>query len=347
MKKSAVVALHIAFWVCYLILIFVIIGMLYGREESVDEARIQRAFEAILMFALLPSILSFYSFYLFIFPKFFQQKRFIETAMYGTLVAVLSAGVGYLLLREFYGELCTDSSEDNEAVGALIFMSLVTEISGVIALMMKGFITWFEELKLREELTKKNHETELALIKSQLDPHFLFNTINNIDVLILKDADKASDYLNKLSDIMRFMLYETKSDEISLQRELEYIEKYIQLQRIRTANANYIQLQVEGNLSGHLIAPMLFIPFIENAVKHATNKKVNNAVDIHIKIETNGIWFECKNSFNPLDNRPKKDGGLGNELIQKRLNLLYPERHSLKVVKNENQYHVSLRIDHG
>ena len=92
---------------------------------------------------------------------------------------------------------------------------------------------------------------------------------------------------------------------------------------------------------------MLFIPFIENAVKHATNKKVNNAVDIHIKIETNGIWFECKNSFNPLDNRPKKDGGLGNELIQKRLNLLYPERHSLKVVKNENQYHVSLRIDHG
>ena len=347
MKKSVIVGLHIAFWGCYLILIFVIMGVLFGREENPDAERMERAFQAILFFALVPSILSFYAFYLFIFPQFFQKKKFLQTFVYGTVVAVGSASFGYLILRETFGNLCQQSSPEDETVGIIIFMSLITEISGVIALMMQGFITWFKELKLREELTKKNHETELALVKSQLDPHFLFNTINNIDVLILKDADKASEYLNKLSDIMRFMLYETKNDEIQLSRELEYIEKYIQLQRIRTSNPDYINLDVSGHVNGQLIAPMLFIPFIENAVKHATNKKLANAVDIKLHVEQERLDFNCSNRYNPHKNGTAKDGGLGNNLIQKRLNLLYPERHRLKVNKKDEVYSVSLTIENG
>lgn len=347
MKKSAIIGLHIAFWVCYLILVFVILGVLYGREDSVDTERIQTAFQVITVFALLPSAISFYSFYLFIFPTYFQQKKFVQTFVYGTVVAVGAASLGYLLLQETYGDLCKEEDTENQAVGVIIFMSLITEISGVIALMMKGFFTWFEELKLREELGEKNHETELALVKSQLDPHFLFNTINNIDVLILKDADKASNYLNKLSDIMRFMLYETKSDEILLSRELEYIEKYLELQRIRTANQNYINMEVIGGVAEEIIAPMLFIPFIENAVKHTTNKKLDNAINVKLRIEKGSIHFSCVNRYNVHQKKKEKEGGLGNDLIQKRLNLLYPERHTLKVEKQEELYSVSLTIHNG
>ncbi len=102
---------------------------------------------------------------------------------------------------------------------------LIAAIHGGIALVIRGFITWYDEIKLKEELVNKSFEMELALIKSQINPHFLFNTINNIDVLISKDAGKASEYLNKLSDILRYMVYETKTEKIFLAKELNYIGK--------------------------------------------------------------------------------------------------------------------------
>lgn len=351
MKRSGKIALQLGFWLSYLILVMVILGVLYGREENVDNERLERAFTIILFIALIPSAISFYSFYYFIFPKFFQKKKFVQTFAYGTIISIGAASIGFAILSEVFNDgSCTEESSNAELGGFILFMALITEISGVIALLMKGFITWFEELKLREALTQKNHETELALVKSQLDPHFLFNTINNIDVLILKDAEMASEYLNKLSDIMRFMLYETKSDEIPLWREMEYIQKYIELQKIRTANQNYIQLEVEGDSREKTIAPMLFIPFIENAVKHTHNKKLNNAIQIHIGINGKSTSFSCVNKFDIHrngQNRNPKNGGLGNDLIQKRLNLLYPEQHQLKVEKLDDTYSVELTIENG
>jgi LytS/YehU family sensor histidine kinase len=202
-------------------------------------------------------------------------------------------------------------------------------------------------MKLREALSQKNHEMEMALIKSQLDPHLLFNTINNIDALILKDAGKASNYLNKLSDIMRFMLYETKSDKILLSREIEYIEKYIALQKIRTSNENYVQFSVTGPVGSRLIAPMIFIPFIENAFKHTNNKKLENAISINIQIKDETIQLICENKFESKSGARQWDSGLGNELIQKRLNLIYGGKHSLAVQKNNEMYCVHLVIPNG
>ncbi len=240
-------------------------------------------------------------------------------------------------------------------------MSFIILVCGIIALVIKGFITWFGEIKLKEALKQKNHEMELALVKSQLDPHFLFNTINNIDVLILKNATKASNYLNKLSDIMRFMLFETKTDKILLSTEIEYIEKYIELQKIRTANSSYVSFSVTGAPDGKTIAPMVFIPFIENAFKHTTNKKLENAITINILIEKESIKLVSENKFDPNRNlqpaskpRPadhRSDGparqgnnGLGNDLIQKRLKLIYPERHTLEIANQNGRYSVFLTI---
>nr|WP_246615781.1 histidine kinase [Aquimarina litoralis] len=184
----------------------------------------------------------------------------------------------------------------------------------------------------------------MALVKSQLDPHFLFNTLNNIDILILKNAEEASTYLNKLSDIMRFMLFETKTDTILLTKELEYIEKYLALQKIRTANERYINYQVTGSPNGKEIAPMIFLPFIENAFKHTSNKKIDNAITIHIFIEEGSIRFECNNKFNRNRKVTHMNNGLGNTLIEKRLALLYPEKYTLNVVKEKEEYKVRLII---
>lgn len=229
----------------------------------------------------------------------------------------------------------------------IIIMTVIGSICGMVALVIKGFITWFNEIKLKEALKEKTYEMEMALIKSQLDPHLLFNTINNIDALILKDQVAASDYLNKLSDIMRFMLYETKPDRILLSKEIEYIEKYIALQKIRTANRDYVHFTITGNAGSKQIAPMIFIPFIENAFKHTNNKKLENAISIEICVKAQKIQFRCQNKFDskPPDQQP--DSGLGNELIQKRLNLIYPEKHILEVDKTDDLYSVDLTIING
>jgi two-component system, LytTR family, sensor kinase len=226
-----------------------------------------------------------------------------------------------------------------------VVMSLNTLACGIIGLIIKGFIISYGDIKLKEDLNKKNYETELALIKSQINPHFLFNTINNIDVLIEKDAAKASAYLNKLSDIMRFMLYETKTEKIPFEKELLYIEKYIDLQKIRTSNEKFINYSLIGEPGDLLIVPMLFIPFIENAFKHSENKRIENAIKIKIIIEKGRIIFDCENNYSENVQVLTDQGGLGNEIIRKRLKLLYPDKHILDITDQNNEYHVKLTIN--
>ena len=325
----------------------VILGVIYGTKQTVDEAKIENAFKIILFFALLPSAISFYLFYFLVFPKYLQNKNVFAAIIYSLSYSVGAAVIGYILVIIITKGKCRYEGEDASETGIIIFMSFITLVNGIIASVIRGFITFFDEIKLKEKLKHKNHEMEMALIKSQLDPHFLFNTLNNIDILILKDATEASNYLNKLSDIMRFMLFETKPAKIPLSKEIEYIEKYIELQKIRTTNSNYVNFTQIGSAINKTIAPMVFIPFIENAFKHTTNKKLENAIIIKIRIEEDSIHFECENKFNAHQKVLQEYHGLGNDLIKKRLRLMYPDKHTLLVTDQNNIYHVSLTIFNG
>jgi two-component system, LytTR family, sensor kinase len=347
MKKSIVALLHIGFWVCYMLLAIVIMAAIFGNDPNPDEKRMENVFAIILFFGIVPSAISFYLFYFFLFPRYIKPNKILPSISYGILICLLAGIVGFALLTGYTSESKCTIDPTTTAIGVTLFISFVSLISGIIALVIQGFITWLDEIKLKEMLKQKTIETELALVKSQLDPHFLFNTINNIDVLILKDAEVASNYLNKLSDILRFMLYETKSDSIPLAKELEYIEKYVELQKIRTNNIHYVHYTVTGKADNKTIAPMVFIPFIENAFKHTNNKKVENAITISILIKQGEIEFVCENKFSANTKTKEEESGLGNELIQKRLNLIYPEKHTLKVTNQNDLYSVHLTIKNG
>jgi len=355
MKKSLIVALHIGFWVCYIILIAIMLGVYYRNNPGTSdpEFRVLNALKSILLFAFVPSFISFYLFYYVLFPKYLQQEKFFFAVMYGVLMCAVTALSAYIVLRYFIESgrmLDMDEGGKNgrsTAFSVLMVMTLIGLICGVAGLIIRGFITWFNEIKMKAMLKEQNYEMEMALIKSQLDPHLLFNTINNIDALILKDQLEASNYLNKLSDIMRFMLYETKPDKILLSKEIEYIEKYIALQKIRTANIDYVHFAVTGAIGSKLIAPMIFIPFIENAFKHVNNKKIKNAISIDIFIRAHHIQLICENKFDPKFSVKLADSGLGNDLMEKRLNLIYPDKHILEVHKKDDIYSVNLTINHG
>lgn len=352
MKKSFVILLHIGVWLIYFLMVGIIL-VVYSRTNvnAVNQsARIMNAFENILLFAFVPSAVSFYLYYFILFPRYIQQKKYVQAFLAGFAVSVSISVLGYIFHRYFIETgLVLDMDEGGRhgrstAVRVIIVMTIIGMICGVVGWILRGFIDWFNEKKQKEALKEKNHDMEMALVKLQLDPHLLFNTINNIDSLIISDASAASEYLNKLSDIMRFILYETKTEKIHLAKEIEYIQKYIDLQKIRTANENYVQLTISGQPGNKFIAPMVFIPFIENAFKHATNKKIINAITVRIVIDEQKIRLICENKIDTKQKTKHDVGGLGNELIEKRLQLIYNGRHTLETHKNEHLYHVNLTI---
>jgi len=355
MKKSFIVLLHIGFWTCYFILIAIMLGVYYRSSihGNNQEVRIFNALKSLLFFAFFPSFISYWTYYFLLFPRYLKHKSVFLSIIHGIIISTGAALIGYILIRFSIESGYMIDMDDagkhgrSTAITVITAMTLIGAVSGVVALVIKGFINWFNEKKLKEALKEKNHQMEMALVKSKLDPHLLFNTINNIDALIIKDAVEASNYLNKLSDIMRFMLYETMAEKILLSQEIEYIEKYIALQKIRTANADYVHFSVTGIVGNKMIAPMVFIPFIENAFKHTNNKKLENAIAVHIIISNKTIQLVCENKFDSKPAVRLPDSGLGNELIQKRLQLIYPEKHTLEVNKTNELYTVNLTITNG
>lgn len=143
---------------------------------------------------------------------------------------------------------------------------------------------------------------------------------------------------------MRFTLYETNASKIPLNVELEYIGKYIELQKIRSSNINYVKYEVFGEIDSLLIEPMLFIPFIENAFKYSENLKNSSTVFIKFLITSTELIFECNNEYDINEITDTKHGGLGNEIIKKRLELLYPNSHNLGITKTNNIYNINLTI---
>ncbi len=333
MKKSIIVVLHIGYWIMYIFLLTVILAagklpvsqMLLHTPTGVG--------------AMLPAIIGFYSAYSFLFEKFLAKKKILQFILGVALTTVIAPAITEIAIYSLFNKV-DESFNTIFYVG--LFLTFITAVNIIIALIMRGFVSWYDDIQLKMELNQKNYDMELALVKNQINPHFLFNTINNIDVLIQKDSIKASEYLNKLSDIMRFMLYENKADRISIETELGYIEKYIELQKIRSSNPGYVNYSIEGNTQGITIEPMLFIPFIENAFKHTENKSLENAINIKITLRKENIIFECENKLTPASKNKTEQNGLGNGLIEKRLQLLYPNSYNLDIVKEQNIYKVKL-----
>jgi len=225
-------------------------------------------------------------------------------------------------------------------------------LEGMIALILTyalkytliAFITQNELLKLQKEKL----QLELNALKAQIHPHFLFNTLNNLYSLTLKNSEKASEMILKLSDIMRYVLYQANEEKVLLNKELEFISSYTELQRIRYHNRYDISFKVEGEVEEQMIAPLLFIDFVENAFKHGIDKRFSDGfVHIRFHINKNSISFTVENSIGNNEQLDVKqsDAGIGLNNIIKRLLILYPNRHQLDIINKNEIFTVKLQIE--
>lgn len=294
---------------------------------------------SVLSIALSIGACIFYTSYLSLQLFVKRTSRFIWIALFYTLFVIV------LIVNEKYG-ISKGSANESERIDFLSILLLLIPLLyfNTFGFLFRTFIEWFKDRKIKAELQKDKIESQLELLKSKLNPHFLFNTLNNIDILIQDEPNKASDYLKKLSEILRFMLYETSTERILLSNEIEHIKKYIDLQKIRTSNMDFADLQVIGDSNDKHIAPMIFVHFIENAFKYASNKKIKNAISVKFEISDKSVSFMCKNHIDSLDLTTKEYNGLGIQLIKQRLDLIYKTDYTLNIVEEDNWYIVNLNI---
>ncbi|MBP6531951.1 MAG: sensor histidine kinase [Bacteroidia bacterium] len=349
MKRSVIVFIHIGYWLLYFFLLFLMsLFMALSSGNGKDlfaKIDIFNFVSHIFALAVVPAAIGFYSFYLYLFPNFLRKKKIALLFLAGIFISLLTGIFGVLVMHVAFRDFNIFQA-DSFGIFIMIFvMAVIAILNGGMGLILRGFITSYEDIKIKEELKRKNLEVELSLIKSQLSPHFLFNTLNNIDVLIRREPDRASLYLMELSDIMRYMLYEAKKGKIFFEKEIQYIKKYIDLQKIRTSNKDFVTLELTGTFTGILVEPMLLMPFIENAFKHAENKREGNVIEIKISSDEKQIEFSCKNRYLPDTGMKDEFSGLGNELIKKRMNLLFPGRHKLVISDEDEIFQIMLMID--
>lgn len=217
----------------------------------------------------------------------------------------------------------------------------------VWALSSWGRITseWFEAERRRRELENGQLAAELALLKSQVSPHFLFNTLNNVYSLAHLKSDDAPEAILKLSLLLRYMLYEADTPRVPLAREIEYIENYVDLQRLRLDEQLRVDFQVEGDCTGLLLEPMLLIPFVENAFKHGISYQHPAPIELSLRVDNQQLLFRVRNRCFPVQSGAAPPaGGMGLPNIARRLDLLYPDRYSLKTGALGDFYLVELAL---
>ena len=200
--------------------------------------------------------------------------------------------------------------------------------------------------KLMQERHEENLKTELSFLRSQISPHFMFNVLNNMLAMARLKSDQLEPTIIKLSSLMRYILYETDEETVSLKKETEYLQSYIDLQRQRIGHKVQLKVSMEPGEDEYAIAPMLLIPFIENAFKHGTSAINDPVIDVELYTSSNMLYFRVANNYNKGAEEIKdKTSGIGLQNVKRRLNLLYGNRYSLLINDIDNWFTVSLQIN--
>lgn len=225
------------------------------------------------------------------------------------------------------------------------FFSLVNIAQHLFIFLAVAFFSLVLRISNRWKQTEKEKiNAELLYLRGQVNPHFLFNTLNNIYSLALEKSDNTATAVVKLSGMMRYVLNETHQDFVSLEKEITYISSYIELQQMRFGNSISLSYRIAGDTTGKKIAPLILIAFIENAFKHGINAEEDSSIRISIDILPNELNLLVRNNKVRIETPIEERGGLGIENTKNRLKLLYPSRHTLKIQENDKNFTVSLNL---
>jgi two-component system LytT family sensor kinase len=275
-------------------------------------------------------------------PRYFYKKRYLLFFLYVAIMVATIIAVEELILERIY----FPDTRGTRFPGVVYSLLDVMPVIMILA----GFkFAWDASTKQREveELRSSVKESELQFLKSQINPHFLFNNLNNLYSYAIEQSPKTPSIILELSSVLRYMLYDCKEDFVALHKEIEHLKNFTQLNELQIEDRGKVTFETTHIASGYLIAPLILNVFIENAFKHSTASQSDSIfIDIRIKLDANGqLDFECKNSFRPVTNTENLANGIGLINVQKRLQLLYPDAHTLRIKNINNLYSVHLKMN--
>lgn len=281
-------------------------------------------------------------------PKFYYTNKLVLYAILVLGLIFMLNALNLFLLEAFVeSPICPTTFEadatfnsSNYLYKSFYLFTLVGLTSGI-----KLSKSHYIERQKADAVEKEKLHTELSLLKSQIQPHFFFNTLNNLYALTLKKSDLAPEMLLKLSDLMSYGLYEADAASVPLEKELEHIRNYVELEALRLGNRITIHFEVSGNIESKRIPPLLFLPFIENCFKHSSLQGVNSSILIRIDIEGDSITLNASNPFTATT-KPTLDrkGGLGLKNAHRRLQLLYGAKYHVEIRPGQGVYKVLVRF---
>jgi len=331
MIRAIKIILHLFYWV-----VFCLFSGLVGYQLSGGFEEIVREWVSYL-FNLGWAVLAFYAFY-FCFYRLIEKQRYLSYILVSVLFTV---GLSVVLILMY-----SWVSPNHPAITLDVILppTAGTLIICQTGSLLRGFVRWFEDLQHKQELKQMLLRNELDMLNAQLNPHFLFNTLNNIDALIRSNPEKASESLITLSEIMRYMLYDAKKPLVRLGDEVAHYQNIIRLQTMRLKDPSKVTFRVEMEDPSVEVAPLLLLPFIENVFRHASFEAPDAVVDIHVQSSSNHLVCRCTNAIKKAS-PPRSEEGIGLTNLKRRLELLYPDTHKLIISNDGSHYSVQLIID--
>lgn len=281
---------------------------------------------------------------LVLFPMYLRNNNFGKHLLYMLLTAIVLTPIKSFTL--YYATpfmVMRDYSVTNQK-----FIFLSSFIIGTGSSIYYIMLDWIRGQKVKQELKSENLQSELKFLKSQINPHFLFNTLNSLYALTLKKSDLAPEIVLRLSEMMRYMLYECNEKQVPLEKEVNYLINYLELEKLRHGNKFKVDLVIEGDVKNQKIAPLMFIPFIENCFKHGLNNQISEGyVNIQVNALPDEVDVTIENSKGPIlpSSTDRKSGGIGLVNVKRRLELLYANQYELNISDNPDNYRIELKLN--
>ena len=291
-------------------------------------------------------ILLSYAHYFFILPPLLKTKRVLPYL--ARLLPVMAVIMTLQVLAE--NEVLSQFSRSSDYYSSFGWSRFVSTTWNQLSFMIftgmiKFAVDWFDMERKKQVLENQRLLAELNYLKAQINPHFLFNTLHNLNYLALSKSEEASAVIVKLSNIMRYMIYDTKEPKVVLSKEVAYMQDYLDLEKIRLNRQFDIQMDTSAANPDFLIEPLILIPFLENAFKHGvSDRHPDSWVQMRISTEADKLNMHIANSVFATDGQDTDDSGFGLENVQKRLILSYPDRHDLRISQTNDTYKVDLTL---
>ena len=291
-----------------------------------------------------PLVVYFANFYLFGPYLFFRRRYWLFVLC--NLLLILGANYGFV-----YGYFAIKHNVPSMPAkawmgffsGAFMFF-LLNVVTVAVAIGIRHFIRVRQLKQQLKDEKAKNTEAELAWLKNQINPHFLFNTLNNISSLTQIDADAAQDAIAQLSDLLRYAMYETNKNTVPLGGEVEFMRNYIELMKLRCNEQTSVNYQLSTDSELVEVAPLLFVSLIENAFKHGVSSGRPSAISIKLEQHQGQLTFICNNTNYPKNDKDRSGSGIGIENTRRRLELMYADRYEWEQTLEDNIYHVMIKL---